>query len=316
MYGYVRPLTGELKVREQQMYRAIYCGLCHSMGNHTGQISRLALSYDLVFLCAFRAAAERVPLTVRKQACILHPLHRRPTVRENPVLAYGAAISALLADGKIRDDLADERGLRRACAAAALPFTSAAYHRVKDTREFGERVQAHLRRLSELEKNGCDSPDETSLCFGAVLEDIFADGLSGTEERIARTVGRATGQFIYLIDAADDAEKDMKKSRYNPILRCYGNDILVPCDPARAAAVEDGTRHTRKGLVLKEEIAEQILIAVCTDLKGAAAAAELLDYSGTAPEAEGIVKNILYLGMPAVARRILHLPVHIGATTE
>ena len=36
MFGYIRPLVGEMKVRENEMFRAVYCGLCRSMGKHTG----------------------------------------------------------------------------------------------------------------------------------------------------------------------------------------------------------------------------------------------------------------------------------------
>ena len=35
MYGYVRTHAPELKVREQEYYRAVYCGLCRTMGKCT-----------------------------------------------------------------------------------------------------------------------------------------------------------------------------------------------------------------------------------------------------------------------------------------
>ena len=42
MYGYVRPHIPELKVGEYERYRAVYCGLCRSMGRLTGQASRIS----------------------------------------------------------------------------------------------------------------------------------------------------------------------------------------------------------------------------------------------------------------------------------
>ena len=50
MFGYIRPLECELKVREQAQYRGVYCGLCKSIGRRYGQIERLTLSYDCAFL--------------------------------------------------------------------------------------------------------------------------------------------------------------------------------------------------------------------------------------------------------------------------
>ena len=58
MFGYIRPLEGELKVREQREYRGYYCGLCKSIGARYGQIERLSLSYDCAFLAALLALAR------------------------------------------------------------------------------------------------------------------------------------------------------------------------------------------------------------------------------------------------------------------
>ena len=50
MFGYIRPVTAELKVKEYELYRAVYCGLCRSLGKCTGCASKLTLNYDFVFL--------------------------------------------------------------------------------------------------------------------------------------------------------------------------------------------------------------------------------------------------------------------------
>ena len=60
MFGYIKPLTPELRIREHECYRAYYCGLCRAMGKCTGQCSRMTLSYDFVFLAAVRCWQERL----------------------------------------------------------------------------------------------------------------------------------------------------------------------------------------------------------------------------------------------------------------
>ena len=56
MFGYVRPFAPEMKVAEYEMYRGVYCGVCREIGRTSGQLSRFALTYDIVMLCAVRMA--------------------------------------------------------------------------------------------------------------------------------------------------------------------------------------------------------------------------------------------------------------------
>lgn len=56
MFGYVRPYKDEMKVREYEQYKGIYCGLCRALGKEYGIFTRLTLSYD----CTFFAAAATV----------------------------------------------------------------------------------------------------------------------------------------------------------------------------------------------------------------------------------------------------------------
>ena len=77
MLGYVRVKSQELRLREYDCYRALYCGLCKSMGKCTGQCSRMTLSYDFVFLAAVRIALTEEPLQIKKVRCLLHPIRRR-----------------------------------------------------------------------------------------------------------------------------------------------------------------------------------------------------------------------------------------------
>ena len=52
MFGYVRPYKDELRVREYEQYKAIYCGLCRALGKNYGVLSRLTLSYDCTLFAA------------------------------------------------------------------------------------------------------------------------------------------------------------------------------------------------------------------------------------------------------------------------
>ncbi len=281
MFGYVRAAREELRVREYEYYRASYCGLCRSMGSCTGQCSRLTLSYDFAFLANVRMAlCDTVP-AFRRRRCIAHPLRRRMMMEPNEQLDYAADASAILAYEKCRDDVADERGRRRLRARLRCFFLKGAYRRArKRYPDLAERVRAHLVRLGEKEKEQRPSVDEVAVIFGDLLADIVAEGLTGDRERLARSIGRQTGRFIYIIDAIDDLPEDAEKKRFNPFLLLYGG----PLDEAAKGGVQDA------------------LIGCLSDLE---IAFDLIRSDG-APERSEVLRNILYLGMPATVRRVLY----------
>ncbi len=307
-----------MKVSENELYRALYCGLCRAMGRQTGCLSRLSLSYDFVFLCAFRAALTKTELTIGRHRCAVHPLVPRAMAEEDPVLTYAARAAAYLQEAKVEDDLADERGARRAAARLLSPAARSVRRRAEKAQrkaggalcDWRETLAGPLGRLSALEKTGCDSIDETAACFGELLGAVFAGELTGREEKIARAAGDAVGRFIYVADAADDAADDCAAGRYNPIVRRYG----AQCIGSREATDARGRTAVRPRLALP--IAESLYAAALHELNRLAQAEALIDPTGTQPEVLGIVRNIVYLGIPAQLRRVLALPEHPFAAED
>lgn len=306
MFGYIRPVVGELKVRENEMFRAVYCGLCRSMGSHTGCASRMTLSYDFVFLALLRAALTGEKFSVGAHRCAVHPLKRRPVADDNAALAYCADAAALLSCAKLRDDLTDERGMRRLAAQSLRPAAASMHRRVKGRDALDCAIDDHLARLTALEAAESDSLDETAACFGALLGEIFADGLDGVSARIAREAGEAVGRFIYIIDAADDAPEDAEKGRYNPILRRWGEDIFEMRLCRSSLNSPDPPKEKRR---LRRDIAEGLYTAALLSLSRLENALELMDFTSADPETEGILKNTAFLGMPAQLRCVLALDI-------
>ncbi len=282
MLGYIRTDTPELRVRDYECYRALYCGLCRQMGACTGQCSRMTLSYDFVFLAAVRMALTGEVPKFHKKRCLVHPLRKRNSVVDSPTLRYCADASALLVYWKNRDDLADEKGLRRLRARLLTPFLLGAYRRAKKREpELDCSVQRRLTALADYEKDVAAhvGADEPAVLFGELLSDLLSYGLEGTEARIASSVGLAVGRWIYLVDAADDFEADVKKHRFNPYRALFDSRI---------------------GAEEKEEIRTALLRL----LSQAEAAYALLPPHPT-EELRAIIDNILYLGLPKCADRVL-----------
>ena len=308
VFGYVKVHTPSQRVREHELYRAMYCGLCHTMGKKTGQLSRFTLNYDFVFLAAVRMLATDDKLSLSKSRCIAHPLKKQQFVESCPSLEYAACVSAVLVKGKLDDDIADEGAVKRTLSRLASPAVRKMVKRAKKTKEvplseLSRFTDECLTALSALERENCASMDRTSEVFGSLTGELFAAGLSGAEERICREIGRTVGKFIYICDAADDVTDDKKSGSYNPILALYGDG---------AVAEKNGKPH------LKEDIAESILTAALLDLSKCSAAAELLCDGASAEKRDiaEILRNILYVGMPEKLKNILRQKTGIDSAKQ
>ncbi len=280
MFGYVKVNSAELKVKEYEMYRGAYCGLCRSMGKCTGQCSRMALSYDFVFLVMTRLVLTDTQICFKPRRCLAHPMRQRSVMESNEQLDICAYAAAVLSYHKTKDDLSDERGLKKLRARLAYPFVR--FWRKKAIRggmsELDEFVAQKLAELSALEEKRLPSVDAPARLFGELLGEICAYSLTGAEQRIARTLGESVGRWIYIVDALDDMSEDAKRERFNPILLLYGGEMPT-----------------------KEQL-EIICDSLKLELMSAEAAMDLLETDKT--QIKNIMENILYLGMPDTAKRV------------
>ena len=279
MFGYVKPRRPELRVKEDELYRAAYCGLCRSMGKCTGCLSRMFLSYDIVFLLLARLALEGTEAELKPRRCFVHPVRPRLMMEPNAISEYCAVASVLLTCEKAEDDVCDSRGARRFAARGIRRILSFALRRAECPAALREPTKESLCRLSALEEACSDSVDDCADTFGSTLSTIFSYGLKGAEARIATELGYRLGRVLYVMDAVDDYEKDQKAGSYNPLRFAYPDGVT-------------------------KSVWDAMKTALLLDLKDAAAAAELIDFA-RCRDVGNIIKNILYFGIPDEADRIL-----------
>lgn len=285
MYGYVRTHAPELKVREQEYYRAVYCGLCRTMGKCTGQCSRMTLSYDFTFFALVRMALTGGRIEVKPRRCLAHPTRKRPMAEPSDDLALCACMSAILAYHKVRDDLRDEGGLKRTAATAISPFVGSIRRRAmkRGYTEADRLVDTAMRRLCELEASRPPSVDEPATLFGELMATLLGYGLEGNQAKLAHTVGLHVGRWVYILDAIDDFSEDVKSGRYNPLACLYGDPAMTTLPPEKR---------------------ESLKVALLNELSELEKAFDLLDTADN-PDLTGLLSNILYLGMPREAERVL-----------
>jgi hypothetical protein len=214
MFGYVNANWKELPKERQKRFGAVYCGVCRRIREQSGNLSRLGLQYDAAFLGLLLMSLYEPEETSGPNACMLHPIAKRPWV-DNPCIAYAADMNVALAYYKCLDDWQDDKKRSAKTMAGILgrqmPRIEKAWPRQCAA------ISRCIRELSRLEQENCPSPDETANCFGNLLAELFVvqeDFWAPT----LRELGFHLGRFIYLLDAAVDFEKDKKRGRYNPYL--------------------------------------------------------------------------------------------------
>ena len=214
MFGYVTANWNELNKEQKDRYGSIYCGICRGIRDQSGQLARVTLRYDMAFLALLLMSLYEPEEQSGKNTCFIHPISKRSWVN-NEYIQYSADMNVALAYYNALDDWKDDKNPAAKLLAAALEdYLPEIEHRYPRQ---CEAIQNCIARLSELEKENCGNPDEPAACFGQLMGELLA-----YKEDIwvlaLRQMGNALGRFIYLLDAALDYRKDLKKGKYNPYI--------------------------------------------------------------------------------------------------
>ncbi len=279
MFGYVRPYIPELKVMDNELYRATYCGLCRTMGKTTGCFSKFALNYDFVFLALLRMATEGKRAEVKMRRCVVHPFKKRPMLEINSSLEYSSQATAMLTRLKLRDNINDSKGFSKAKAKIVGAVSIFLKKTDKSLKPLEEKIIASINKLTALENQGSDSIDETAITFGELLGYIASHGQESVNERILYEIGFHLGKLIYVLDAVDDFASDLKTGSFNVIKNAFGDEM-------------------------NDEIKDMLKCAMTLELEKMSRGIELLDFS-SCRDIERIVKNIIYIGLPNEIERVI-----------
>jgi hypothetical protein len=70
MFGYVTAYKPELKIKDYEAYKGVYCTLCKEMGKEYGLLSRLLLSYDGAFYVLYKLGVDNIETTAEKEVVL------------------------------------------------------------------------------------------------------------------------------------------------------------------------------------------------------------------------------------------------------
>ena len=218
MFGYIKIDKNELKVRDYNLFKSYYCGVCRTLKSDYGFPAHYFLSYDVTFLAVLLSAAIDAEPSFFPVRCMANPALRRPAAEKSDTISYAAAVNVLLVWFKLKDDWLDNHSLK---AAFLMPLMMRKRNKAKKRYpNLYQSIQNQLSELAALEKGNCSEPDAVAAVFGKLMAEIFNTEQIASDDmrRVFSHVGFLLGRLIYLLDAWADREEDKKKKAYNPFL--------------------------------------------------------------------------------------------------
>lgn len=282
VFGYVRCDDGEMLVKHQRLYGAVYCGLCHSVRKIGARFLLPYFNYDFVFLALVRMLICEEKMELERDFCPFHPFRRkRQRLSHNPTLAYTAYVALALTAEKMKDDLFDPDSsfFRRIAVRFALPGLRWEQRRIEKKNPRYRDLSAFLaENLSEgraAEKRGAGL-DEMASSFSSCMARLFSFGTEGKKARLLEGMGDKLGRFLYTLDALDDLPRDRETGAFNPLLS-NGN-------------LPDRETLMRLDMVLSFYIEEM---------------KKILDLTDGDPSLTALCEHIVCRGLPAATKKIL-----------
>ena len=154
MFGFIRPVKAELRVKEADRFQQVYCGLCHAIRAEYGRFYTLFLSYDMTFFALVAGSEEAETAPPCRKRCDASPFRRKSCAETDDALRLAADASIPLTYHKFQDDLADEKGAKRALAALLCRLGRRGYEKARARMpEADEDIRQALEDLRRLRRN-------------------------------------------------------------------------------------------------------------------------------------------------------------------
>lgn len=221
MFGYIKIHKEELLVREYEAYKSVYCGLCKTMGKEYSILSRFILSYDSTFYAMFLMSQKYKCTGFERKRCTCNPLKKCTFCKGGEeALSKAAALSVILAYYKLVDDIHDSGIFKRTIIKIIKPVF---FHWRKKAAKKYPQIDIFAKEMlysqfnAEKDKDCClDMAAEPTAKLLSNLLSIETEDKS--LKAVYKQLGYHIGRWIYLIDAVDDLQDDIKKQNFNPFL--------------------------------------------------------------------------------------------------
>ncbi len=219
MFGYIIINKAEMKFKEFDVYHSFYCGICRDLKRKYGACGQLSLSYDMTFLAILLTGLYDPETRTGSCKCAVHPFENHPT-RNNEFTEYAADMNVIFAHYKCQDDWKDEKKFWKLLYGRMLEGRTGKLNNVY--RDKIRKINLLMQEFSDAEKSQDADIDTLAGLFGRVMAEIVAVREDEWAENL-RCLGFFLGKFIYICDAYEDIEDDIRKGTPNPLKHRYEN---------------------------------------------------------------------------------------------
>lgn len=287
MFGYVNIDKDNLLCKEYDIYKGIYCSLCKQMGKEYSFLSRFVLSYDCTFYAMLMMSLQDECPQFSKGRCRFNPLKSCDFCKKDEkALSIASAVSVISAYFKLIDNIEDSPFIKRIAYRLLKPIFSSWRKKAKKKYPYiDDAVSKMMKSQANAEKDkNCNidnAADPTAKMLSELCEYMYDCTDSkilkddNSSKRILSTFGYYLGRWIYLVDATDDIEDDIKHKNFNPYIIKYGENIAE-----HTAEIKSSLNHALS----------ETLLAYSLLKKG---------------RFDSIINNILTLGLPKKQETVL-----------
>ncbi|SDB21581.1 DUF5685 family protein [Eubacterium oxidoreducens] len=215
MFGYITIDREQMTDTDKRTYQSFYCGLCQVLKQTSGIKGRMLINYDMTFLIVLLSGLYELVNTEQSYLCPLHPTKKR-TLFINEATYYAADMNLLFAYQNFEDDWVDERSYTKKMFTKIFDKD---YTKIRG--KYPRQVNAmeeYMKLLQKAEREKEKNIDVIAGLSGEMLSEIFVWKKDDVWERALRHMGFYMGKFIYLMDAYEDINKDLKTGAYNPLI--------------------------------------------------------------------------------------------------
>lgn len=219
MFGYLDVDKGKIEDGQRGLWQTFMCGLCMSTKNIYGNFPRTFISNDINFFNVLFHSVTQTDVELENKKCFSHPLKKRPILKTTPLTDELASANILLTYWNLFDDVQDGGSVAKK---NALKLIKKAYGKARNVLpQTDEMLSEMYAELQSLEKSDCKVIDKVAHSFASLSLQFGKLVLKENSSENIETLCYNLGKWIYLIDALDDIEKDLKSGNYNVLVSCY-----------------------------------------------------------------------------------------------
>lgn len=219
VFGYVCINKAEMKVKDYENYKAVYCSLCKQLGKDYSFLTRFLLNYDCTFFALLIMANDEQCPSFKKGRCRFNPLKAcNYCTGGSEALSKAAALLVAMSYYKLIDNIRDGGFFEKAGCTLIRPLFSSWMKKARKKYPLYADACQKMYEDQITAEEQIASVDESAEPTAVLLKTLFAYEAYSDDIRPAfEQFGYHLGKWIYLMDAACDIDSDIKHKSFNPI---------------------------------------------------------------------------------------------------